>query len=478
MGNSRNSAPPVGSETPRVWTPPRRELTEETSLGFEAIEFAEGPLGLTLHPWQKWLFLHALELDETGAFRFRTLVILIARQNGKTTWMQVLALWRMYLDGSPLVIGTAQNLDVAEEAWSGAVELAESNPELQALIASVDKTNGKKALRLDTGERYKVAAASRRGGRGLSGDLVVLDELREHAKWEAWAAVTKTTMARPRPQIVCLSNAGDQTSVVLSTLRGKATAALEEPGTSLGLFEWSAPPGCETDDETQWGLANPSIGRTLSVDAVRAALETDPDDVFRTEVLCQWVEVAGDLPYPVAEWRALTDPGSKRTGPPQFAIDTNRVRSYSAIAAAASRPDGLGHVELLDYDDGTDWVVPAAANLQKRYPDAGFVIAADSAAASLVPALEAADVRVSTYNSREYVAACGLFADAVTDRTVRHTGQPILDDAIQVARKRELEGAWALARKSGDICPLVATVLAHHAWTTDLSGYSIADSIL
>ena len=481
MANSLRSAPPAtleGSETPRVWTPPRRELTPKTSLGFEAIRFAEDILGLTLHPWQRWLFVHALELDDAGAFRFRTLVILIARQNGKTTWMQVLALWRMYVDGSPLVIGTAQNLDVAEEAWAGAVERAEAVPELQAMIASVDRTNGKKALRLDSGERYKVQAASRRGGRGLSGDLVVLDELREHAKWDAWAAVSKTTMARPRPQIVCLSNAGDKTSVVLAHLRETATSALNDPASTVGLFEWSAPAGCDLHDEAGWVAANPSLGHTLSADAIRAALETDPDDVLRTEVLCQWVEVAGELPYPIGDWRALTDPNSSRTGIPQFGIDTNPIRSWSAIAACDNRTDGFGHVELLGYHEGTADIVVAAATLQERYPDAEFAIAADSAAASLIPDLEDANVRVRKYNARDYVASCGLFSDAVRDRTIRHVGQDVLDEAIQVARKRELEGAWALARKSGDICPLVAAVLAHHLWATANTDYDISDSIL
>ena len=50
-----------GSETPRVWTPPLRDLTPETSLGFRCIAFAE-LLGVTLLPWQQWLCIHLLEL--------------------------------------------------------------------------------------------------------------------------------------------------------------------------------------------------------------------------------------------------------------------------------------------------------------------------------------------------------------------------------------------------------------------------------
>src|SRR5262249_46845026 len=152
-------------------------------------------------------------------FRFRTILILVARQNGKTTLVEVKNLWKMFVLRVLLVIGTAQNLDISEESWDKAVEIVESIPELAVEIAHVDKTNGKKALRLVGGSRWKIAAASRRGGRGLSGDDVNLDELREHQNWLAWAAVTKTTMARPNPQIWAFSNAGDDKSIVLNDLQ-------------------------------------------------------------------------------------------------------------------------------------------------------------------------------------------------------------------------------------------------------------------
>ena len=173
-----------GSEKPRVFTPPLRPLTRETSLGFAVIVFAEDVLGITLRPWQEWFLIHALELREDGGLRFRTVVLSVARQNGKSTLSQVLALWAMYVRGSALVIGTAQNLDISEEVWDGAVDLAEGVDELAEMIApnGVKRSNGKKALVLESGERYRVQPATRRGGRGLSGDLIMLDERSEERR--------------------------------------------------------------------------------------------------------------------------------------------------------------------------------------------------------------------------------------------------------------------------------------------------------
>ena len=58
-----------GITTPRIFTPPLRELTPETSNGFAVIEFAEKFLHVHLYPWQKWLLIHGLELLPDGSYR-------------------------------------------------------------------------------------------------------------------------------------------------------------------------------------------------------------------------------------------------------------------------------------------------------------------------------------------------------------------------------------------------------------------------
>ena len=106
----------LGFEVPRVFTPPLRELTPETSKGFECISFLENTLGWSLMPYQRWLYIHALEIrpGTEDVYRFDTVLILIARQNGKTKWLQGLTLWRLYRDNAKLAVTSAQILDYAE----------------------------------------------------------------------------------------------------------------------------------------------------------------------------------------------------------------------------------------------------------------------------------------------------------------------------------------------------------------------------
>jgi hypothetical protein len=59
-----------------------------------------------------------------------------------------------------------------------------------------------------------------------------------------------------------------------------------------------------------------------------------------------------------------------------------------------------------------------------------------------------------------------MFFDAVDGGFVHHLGQPELNDAALIAKRRPLGDAWAWSRKSSTdvhISPLVAVTLAHWA---------------
>jgi phage terminase large subunit-like protein len=455
----------VGSEVPRLFTPPARDLTPETTRGYECAAFAEDVLGLTLMPWQRWLLLHLLELAEDGTFRFRTGLVITSRQAGKSTLLQVLALWRMYVDGAPLVLGSAQNLSLAEETWSGAVEMAESVPELAAEVAQVSRTNGDKFMRLTSGERYKVAAATRSGSRGLSSDLVLLDELREHRDWEAWGSSTKTTLARPAPQVLTFSNAGDSSSVVLAALRDKALSSAADRSTTVGIFEWSAPDGCALDDRQAWAQANPALGHRMTEEALVAALEVDPEPVFRVEVLCQWVTAVEAAINP-AVWNALADADAPRGTDLMFALDVAPDHSTASLAVAWQRPDGAAQVMLTDHQAGVEWVVPRVAQVLSTW--GGRVLVEQTGTAGfLLPNLEAAGAPVELVSRRFYADACSALDAAVTARKVRHGNGPALNAAVGAARWSTSgeAGQRVLSRKDPRVSGLVAAALALHGLT-------------
>lgn len=491
----------LGNEVPRIWTPPLRELTPETSLGFAFIDFA-AMIGIPLLPWQKWLAIHSLELLESGNFRFRTIILLVGRQNGKSTYAQLLGLFFMYVLEVPLVLSTAQNLDLAEEVWNGAVEMVMADPELVQQHARTVQQRGSKALELVNGSRWKVQAANRRGGRGLSGDLVMMDELREHQTWKAWSAISKTTMARDNALIFALSNAGDITSIVLRHLRMQAHKLLGDPDglwidkatgestikpvelsevdedqlpadESMGIFEWSAAATRAVRDRAGWAEANPSLGYTVTPEAILAAVNSDPEWEFRTEVLCQWFDGAIEGPFPSGTWDGTTDPDSKLDPASRvvYGIDTAWDRSMTRIALAGYREDGTVHFEVVASRPGTEWVIPWLTDDKRKYRPAGVAWQlAGAPISSLTDDLEKSDLPTSPWGGTDLSRGTGQFYDLITHMDddeqhvpgAFHRPQPALDIAANTAIPKTAGDSWFWDRSKSpaDISPLVAATAA------------------
>lgn len=440
----------VGRREPRIFTPAARRLTRRTTLGYEAAEFVEDILGMTLLPWQRWWLLHALELRPGGGFRYRTVVTLVARQSGKTTLIKALALWMLYLGRARLVLGVAQSLDIAREAWAGAVELAEGDPDLRAEIESVRKANGEQCLTLTSGARYRIAAASRPAGRGLSVDLLVLDELREHRGWDAWAALSKTTIARADALTVAISNAGDDESVVLNHLR---EAALSGADGSIGLFEWSAEDGCALDDPRAWAQANPGLGHTVTEQAIRSALATDPPGTFRTEVLCQRVE-ALDSAVPVDGWRACTDPAASLDGLRDrvaVCLDVSPDLAHATLAAAAVAADGRVLVEVVAAWDSTAALSADLPGWLDRVRPRAVGWFPGGPAASLAPVLRGVKGG-QELKAAEVPAICQGLAEAVTSRRLIHAGDPLLTAQATGASRLYSGDGWRFTRRGVGHC--------------------------
>lgn len=493
-----------GRTEPRIFTPPLVELTPETSLGFAVIEFAETVLGLELRPWQKWLFIHALELDMTTVpgsdsfdpdtpparyydYRFRQVCVLVARQNGKTLLMCVLGLWRLFYDGASEMISTAQNLTVAETTLDDAFNLARSHPEMAEYlpyrmergkwVPYMRTANGSHRIELSSVpedlEHVLDAAgsmpawyvvANNGGGRSYSVDLALLDELREHTDEAMWEAIEPTTSERPRNQIWSFSNAGTARSVVLRRIRNVALKAINAGDTDderLFLAEWSAEPDRSIFDREGWAEANPSLGygvRTESDMLAKAKAAVDPEDEnsspdgFRTEYLCQWVESLE--PGKIGEdlWASLESPVEidPEETPVYVGIDVAVEARAAHIAVAFERPDGHWHVEVVASRAGIAWV---AEWLEARRA-VGFdgrvgmqIRGAPSAA--LAPLLEDAEIEIVPWQGSEMSGSVLGYLNAIRAGEVHHSGRAEGEEASPTLLEAAAVGVRD--RKAGDV---------------------------
>lgn len=475
-----------GCTEPRLWTRPARELTPETSLGFEAAEFAEGILGRPLHPWQWWFLVHSLELadgshtwDEFPVLRFKTVVLLVARQNGKSYIMSTRLLWRMLMWEGPeveptLILGTAHKLSLSEEILDLSHKALQRSEELRPLVVKRSNTNGDKHFELANGARYKAEAASDDGGRGLSVTDLGFDELRQQRDWAAWAAMTNTTNARHSAQVIGVSNAGEARSEVLRSLRAKALAEMEAgTGSSLALFEYSAPDDCDIWDREGWAQANPSLGHPggPTVETIEAAAslvgkpgEGMPEHKFRTEILCQWVTVSEEGPFTQDMIDGCTDPASQiaEDSPLFVAFDVSDDRRMSSVAVAGWRDDGVPHVEVIAQRAYTGWLPKFLAEKLAFTPDAVIAQGRGAPVSSELEFVEDAGVQVVRCEGKDLPAACGQFSDRVEQGTIRWPAQPALTLAMAEAKKKHYGDVWSWDRHKSpvEVSPLCAATFA------------------
>ena len=483
-----------GYTQPRVYTPELRPLTPETSLGFACIEYAETVLKKELYPWQKWALIHALEivgdLEAGWKFRFRTILFLISRQNGKTVLSEVLASFFMNVLRVESIFGTSLSLDKAEEVWEAVINDQEAHPELSADIDRVSRTNGNKRLILNGGRQYKVGAPTRRAGRGDSNDLVMLDEIREHRDWETWAAAVASTNAKPNGLVVCFSNAGDPDSVVLRQLRSQAIAKIngtaaqdfggEVDDSGLGLFEWSAPDDAETDDMEALAQANPALGYGyLTERALLSNRATFPENKFRSECMCQQVETILPNPFPDGAWEGGLDIHSTIAPESElfFGLDLSQDRRWATIAVCGMRDDGHYHIEVVARRVGTSWVedwfrARAMKNpMNLAFQSRGAPVCGLAEQICTIHGVKRIPIEGKELTSgwgRFYDAICACGDDSRGGVRVYHLDQPILNMPGKTMQLRNIGGGIELpdrVKSPDDIAPLFACFVAFAAAT-------------
>jgi hypothetical protein len=470
----------VGSEEPRLWTRPLRQLTPETSLGFRCIAFAEDVLKVELDAWQRWFLIHALEINPDGTFRFRTIMLLVARQNGKTTVMRVLTLWLLWTGRVRLAVGTAQDLDIARRNWREACAQARTSPDVEAdLDGKPRMANGQESLLFRSGAEYIIKATTADAARGIPGvGLLLADELRTHRDYEAWGAMSKTAMAVPNALIVGMSNAGDDQSVVLNDLREKAQTGADE---TLGLFEWSAEPGCALDDPKAWAQANPSLGHgRLSERAIRSSMLTDPPAVFRTEVLCQRVEQLRGAVDKLA-WQGGADPAGN--------LDDLRDRLFACVelaegaygehatlCVAAINDAGKAVVEVVEAWTSYAAMEAELADWLERIDPAGKFYFATGPAAARAALLRSLDFE--PIKGAQVVEACmGLAADVRAGQVI-HRDDPLLTAHVVGAERLISGDGWRFTRGGNVDAAYAAAGAVWAARNHADRAYDVRDSIL
>lgn len=453
-----------GAQRPRV----RHLPAAKHSLGDEAVELAAS-FGLFLDPWQADVLRDALQLRDSDPSKWAAFEVglCVSRQNGKGSILEARELAGALLLGEQLIVHSAHEFKTAKEAMRRLeMLLAQAGEPYRA-----NRSHGEESLEFKkTGARVMFQTRTKAAGRGLSGDLVILDEAMILSS-DAVGALLPTMSARPNPQLWYTGSAVDQAvhanGLVFASVRERGLAG-DDP--SLCWLEWSCVPDADLDDPEQWCVANPGMGYRISVDHVRnerRALAHQPK-VFAVErcSVGDWPSL-GDVEseIPLTVWSELVCESPSLVGPRTIAVHRSRDRRRWAVAAAQRGSDSRVHVELGPVVEGshTD-VAEYLVDKVGAWNPIALVIDRKSSAMVLEPLLVDAGIEPTVTNSSELALACGGFLDDVLSGLVSHSGQPALTDAAAHAVKRDLPGggfAWDEGSDGVLTAPLVAATLAH-----------------
>lgn len=459
---------------PVRWSAPEAERNRLD----EVLEVCER-CGLHLDEWQKFVLAKSLGIRTDGKWAAFEVGVMVSRQNGKGGILEARELGGMFVFGEQLIVHSAHQFDTSMEAFLRMEALLEEGgliSELKNGRRGISRSHGAEGFLLKSGQRLRYRTRTKGGGRGFTGDLLIFDEAMVLPEMflSAVLPVVSARTVEGNPQIFYMGSAVDQLVHEYGVVFARARQRGLQGDPRLAWFEWSASDDPDLtpaqaheflDDLEAWRQANPALGVRISEEYIATVERRSLDDRgFAVERLGigDWppVEQFGGGMLSPDDWMSLADPDSTIASGTVFAFDISPRRSSAAIVAAGRRPDGDFHVEVVEHQAGTHWLVPRLIELGERHnPE---MVLCDGPARSKVKELENSGIEVHEMTGPEYAQACGGLVDAVSDRVVRHLGDTDIASAIRGADTAPLGDAWKWSRRKAavDITPLVAATLA------------------
>lgn len=269
---------------------------------FESLKHTKGAFNgkpFTLLPWEDKIVRDVYgTVKEDGTRQYRTIYIEIPKKNGKSELAAGASLYQLYADGEKNgeVYGCAADRQQASIVFDVAVGMIDMIPELKKRT----KLNLSQKMITDkvSGTFYKVLSSEAFTKHGLNVSAAIFDELHAQPNRQLWDVMTfGAGDARAQPIWWVITTAGDDPDRVSIGWEVHEYAQRILAGDAVDPTFYATIYGYDGDDiynEEIWKEANPSLGHTMTIDAVRTAAEQARQSkanerLFRWLRLNQWI---------------------------------------------------------------------------------------------------------------------------------------------------------------------------------------------
>jgi hypothetical protein len=401
----------------------------------------------------------------TGNWSAFEVGLLVARQNGKGEILLARELFGLYLGDERLIMHSAHEFKTAAEAFLRIKAVIDGAPHLSKLVAKIRTSHGDEGIELVSGSRLRFVARSRSSGRGFTGDTILLDEAQQLPR-SAVGALLPTLSARPNPQVIYAGTVPgpENDAEHFTSVRDRGRKGVD-PG--LAWLEWSA--GEVMDDlwdRDLWAASNPALGFRITDETIERECNAMGVDDVKRERFSVWGDDLSKSIIPAHDWTScrskLTDkPTDWIADPVTLGVDLTPDRRWGSIVAAGACTEGGIGLDVVDHQEGPDWIVPRLVGIWGKHKPKALMIDPRSAAGSFIRELEQAGIEVTKCDTADLVKATGGMFDDIVGHRVRHVAQPELDAAVVGATKRIVGDSWLWDRRAGTVvAPLVAATLA------------------
>jgi hypothetical protein len=447
-------------------------------------------------PWQWSTVRGILSLQPPNQYgervwTHRDVCLEATRQQGKTLIVVLLILF--YLFVAPVVgrsrpmkiVYTAQRWSTAKDVFDRVVRVINRVPHLKRKLAKPPSTRANHgvievAIKRDRAGNPTVtsvvefAPRSQEFGRGVTElDILFLDEAYDIDPGIE-NDLTGAQSASDNPQTIYLSTppvfSKHPKCQSLSDMHRLGHA--KAPHLFYRLF--AAPKPMTRDDPATFIASLPSFGVAIDereIDSKRQKAKTAIKRAIFDADYCGWGEYAPPetdfhAVFNEDAWLNMRDATPKLSGSTALALGRSPDRRTWVIAAGQRTTSGRRHLELgYSRIESLTKFLDAVVAVVHGWDPASVVINHQSAAMEAVPGLIAAGIEPIVANSTQVQAACGGFLNAAMEGMLSHPGQPLLDNSVASAVKRELPGGrfvWDLDADSSS-AHLDAATLAHWA---------------
>jgi hypothetical protein len=403
---------------------PRLETVglNQHSYGARVSAWATAHMGIELMDWQKHVLDGQLSHDGLGNLQFREALVSTARQQGKSVALQALIGWWITelatIQGKPqAVLSVANKLDRAEAIFGFIAPIL-----VDKFGAKAANAMGRKSVKMPDGSTWEVRAATP-NLHGGSYDLIVIDEL-----WNISAAVVDEALrpsqiARANPLLSMWSTAGDESSACFIAFREAAISEIDNGSTgNLYFAEYSMKPGSDPRNETNWIMANPAMGQTVTIEALRAVSKKDS---FLRAHLNMWVSARGAWLQPGVWDKQKTDIAMPPGG--VLAVDTD-LTDGRYVGVRSTVLESKAHVCVEFMVDTED----------EMWEEIERVMADTTTSLVITPALhlhlpKSLERRSSVIGYGELLKYSGLIQKMIVEGKVRHRGELALAEHVNRA---------------------------------------------